>query len=107
MKYLILFCIILFALPGFGQSLFTSISTSDGGQDSVVYKKLPNTSESFKGDSIYYKITYQKQGETYITITEPFTDQDTLIGKVLFNNYTDGSRQYKEANLDWEAAEKG
>jgi len=81
MKYLFFFIILVFALPGFGQ------------QDSVVYEKRLNTSDLYKGDSIYYKITYQKQGETYITITEPFTDQDTLIGKVLFNNYTDASRQ--------------
>jgi hypothetical protein len=78
-----------------------------GQQDSIVYEKRVNTSETLKGDSIYYKITYQKQGETFTTITEPFTDQDTLIGKVLFNNYTDASRQYKEAILAWEAAEKG
>jgi len=91
----ILFILLLAPLALFGQ------------QDSIVYEKRVNTSETLKGDSIYYKITYQKQGETFITITEPFTDQDTLIGKVLFNNYTDASRQYKEAILAWEAAKKG
>ena len=95
MKHIFLFLFIASTLSAFGQ------------QDSVVYEKRLNTSDLYKGDSIYYKITYQKQGETYITITEPFTDQDTLIGKVLFNNYTDASRQYKEAILAWEAAEKG
>lgn len=91
----ILFILLLAPLALFGQ------------QDSIVYEKRVNTSETLKGDSIYYKITYQKQGETFTIITEPFTDQDTLIGKVLFNNYTDASRQYKEAILAWEAAEKG
>ena len=95
MKYLFLFCIILCALPAMAQ------------QDSIVYEKRVNTSDSYKGDSIYYKTTYQKQGETFITITEPFSDQDSLIGNVLFNNYTDASRQYREAILAWEAAEKG
>ena len=95
MKYLFIFIILVFALPGFGQ------------QDSVVYEKRVNTSETFKGDSIFYKVTYQRQGEIFITITEPFTDQDSLIGNVLFNNYTDASRQYKQAIQEWEAQEKG
>lgn len=95
MKYILLFCILLFALPALAQ------------QDSIVYEKRVNTSDSYKGDSIYYKVTYQKQGEIYITITEPFTDQDTLIGNVLFNNYTDASRQYKQALLAWEEQERG
>ena len=95
MKYLFIFIILVFALPGFGQ------------QDSVVYEKRVNTSETFKGDSIFYKVTYQRQGEIFITITEPFTDQDSLIGNVLFNNYTDASRQYKQAIQAWEAQEKG
>lgn len=95
MKQILIFCIVLFALPAMAQ------------QDSIVYEKRVNTSDSYKGDSIYYKTTYQKQGETFITITEPFSDQDSLIGNVLFNNYTDASRQYREAILAWEAAEKG
>ena len=95
MKYLFIFIILVFALPGFGQ------------QDSVVYEKRVNTSETFKGDSIFYKVTYQRQGEIFITITEPFTDQDSLIGNVLFNNYTDASRQYKQAIEAWEVQEKG
>lgn len=95
MKYIILFCIVLFALPGFGQ------------QDSITYEKRVNTSDRFKGDSIYYKITYQRQGEIFITITEPFTDVDSLMGNVLYNEYTDASRQYKQAIAVWEEQEKG
>lgn len=95
MKYIVFFCIIFFALPGFGQ------------QDSVVYEKRPNTSESYKGDSIYYRITYTKQGDVMNVRTEPFTNVDSLMQQVLYNEFTDASRQYKEAILAWEAAERG
>lgn len=54
MKYLVFFFALL-ALPVFGQ------------QDSIVYKKLANTSETYKGDSIYYKLTYTKAGDVMIT----------------------------------------
>ena len=95
MKYLILLCILIFALPGFGQ------------QDSVTYQKLPNTSEAYKSDSIYYKITYSKQGDVMTVRTEPFTDVDSLMAQVFFNEFTDASRQYKQAIEQWEAQEKG
>jgi len=95
MKHIFLFLFIASTLSVFGQ------------QDSVTYEKRANTSESYKGDSIYYKITYQKQGEIYITITEPFTDVDSLMGNVLYNEFTDASRQYKQALLTWEEQEKG
>jgi hypothetical protein len=107
MKYIILFCIILFSVHGFGQPFGIGTSTGDSGQDSVVYKKLPNLSESFKGDSIYYKITYSKNGDEMNVRTQPFTDVDSLMKQVLFNAYTDASRQYKNAILVWEAQEKG
>ena len=94
MKYIV-FLFALFALPVFGQ------------QDSIVYKKLANTSETYKGDSIYYKLTYTKAGEVMILRTEPFTDVDSLMRNVLFNEYTDASRQYKAAIQAWEAQEKG
>jgi len=95
MKHIFLFLFLASTLSAFGQ------------QDSVTYEKRVNTSESYKGDSIYYKITYQKQGEIYITITEPFTDVDSLMGNVLYNEFTDASRQYKQALLTWEEQEKG
>ncbi len=95
MKYLILFCTLIFALPGFGQ------------QDSVTYEKRVNTSETYKGDSIYYKLTYTKQGEVMTVRVEPFTNQDSLMGLVLYNEFTDASRQYKQALLTWEEQEKG
>ena len=78
-----------------------------GQQDSVTYEKRLNASESYKGDSIYYKLTYTKQGEVMTVRIEPFTNQDTLMGNVLYNEFTDASRQYKQALLIWEEQEKG
>ncbi len=105
----ILFLFFLFPLALFGQFPFggASIGTGDGGQDSVVYKKMLNTSENYKGDSIYYKITYSKNGDEMNVRTQPFTDVDSLMKQVLFNAYTDASRQYKNAILVWEAQERG
>lgn len=94
MKYIV-FLFALFAVPVFGQ------------QDSIVYKKLANTSETYKGDSIYYKLTYTKAGDVMTLRSEPFTDVDSLMKNVLFNEFTDASRQYKAAIQAWEAQEKG
>lgn len=95
MKHIFLFLFIASTLSAFGQ------------QDSVTYEKRVNKSETYKGDSIYYKLTYTKQGEVMTVRMEPFTDQDTLMGNVLYNEYTDASRQYKQALLTWEEQEKG
>jgi hypothetical protein len=95
MKHIFLFLFIASTLSAFGQ------------QDSVTYEKRVNTSESYKGDSIYYKLTYTKQGEVMTVRVEPFTDQDSLMGLVLYNEFTDASRQYKQALLVWEEQEKG
>ena len=95
MKHIFLFLFLASTLSAFGQ------------QDSVTYEKRVNTSESYKGDSIYYKLTYTKQGEAMTVRVEPFTDQDTLMGNVLYNEFTDASRQYKQALLTWEEQEKG
>ena len=95
MKHIFLFLFIASTLSAFGQ------------QDSVTYEKRLNASESYKGDSIYYKLTYTKQGEVMTVRIEPFTDQDTLMGNVLYNEFTDASRQYKQALLIWEEQEKG
>ncbi len=95
MKHTFLFLLLASTLSAFGQ------------QDSVTYEKRVNTSESYKGDSIYYKITYTTQGEVMNVRVEPFTDQDSLMGLVLYNEFTDASRQYKQALLTWEEQEKG
>jgi len=95
MKHIFIFLFLASTLSAFGQ------------QDSVTYEKRVNTSESYKGDSIYYKLTYTKQGEVMTVRVEPFTDQDTLMGNVLYNEFTDASRQYKQALLTWEEQEKG
>jgi len=95
MKHIFLFLFLASTLSAFGQ------------QDSVTYEKRVNASESYKGDSIYYKLTYTKQGEVMTVRVEPFTDQDSLMGNVLYNEFTDASRQYKQALLTWEEQEKG
>ena len=109
MKYLILFCIILFALPGFGQSPFGGSISTQSAQDSVVYEKRVNDTHVFQGsDSIYFKITYVKDGNFIKSIMfEPFTDVDSLMAQVFFNEFTDASRQYKQAIQEWETQEKG
>ena len=107
MKYFILLCILIFALPGFGQFSTFSPALVSYQQDSVTYQKLPNTTESYKGDSIYYKITYSKSGDITTVRTQPFTDVDSLMAQVFFNEFTDASRQYKQAIEEWEAQEKG
>ena len=107
MKYLFFFCILVFALPALAQFPSGYIAQYITTQDSVTYQKLPNTSESFKGDSIYYKITYSKAGKVMTVRTEPFTDVDSLMAQVFFNEFTDASRQYKQAIEAWEAQEKG
>ena len=107
MKYLFIFIILVFSLPGFGQFTSGYVTFNTATQDSVTYQKLPNTSESFKGDSIYYKITYSKAGDVMTVRTEPFTDIDSLMAQVFFNEFTDASRQYKQAIQEWEAQEKG
>ena len=95
MKHIFLFLFLASTLSAFGQ------------QDSVTYEKRVNTSETYKGDSIYYKITYTTQGEVMNVRVEPFTDVDSLMGNVLYNDFTDASRQYKQALLTWEAQERG
>lgn len=108
MKYLIFSILLVFALPGFGQfQLGLSSYINISSQDSVVYEKRLNTSETLKGDSVYYKITYSTAGEVMTIRVEPFTDIDSLMAMVFFNEYTDASRQYKQAILAWEAQEKG
>jgi hypothetical protein len=106
MKYLFFFITLVFALPGFGQFSISATPFSYQ-QDSVVYEKRLNTSETLKGDSVYYKITYSTAGEVMTIRVEPFTDVDSLMAMVFFNEYTDASRQYKQAILTWEAQEKG
>jgi len=95
MKHTFLFLFLASTLSTFGQ------------QDSTVYEKRVNTSETYKGDSIYYKITYSTEGDIMTIRVEPFTDIDSLMAMVFFNEFTDASRQYKQAIEQWEAQEKG
>jgi hypothetical protein len=89
-----------------------------GQQDSVVYKKFKNggtttlsielpTTSMFTLDSGYYKLRFSVNSGSLVISIDPFTDIDSLMGNVLFNEFTDASRQYKAAILVSESTEKG
>ncbi len=106
MKHIFLFLFIASTLSAFGQ------------QDSTVYEKLQNggvitlsvpaaKSDVYVKDSLFYKLVFSRVGERITIVIEPFTDVDSLMGLVLFNEFTDASRQYKGALLDSEDKERG
>lgn len=95
MKYVIFLFVLVSSLPCLAQ------------QDSVVYKKLPNSTEIYQSDSLWYKITYTRDGYETTIRTTPYTDVDSLIRRTLLNAYQDASRQYRSALLAWEGQERG
>ena len=106
MKHIFLFLFIASTLSAFGQ------------QDSVTYEKLQNggvitlsipaaKSDVYLKDSLFYKLVFSRVGERITIVIEPFTDVDSLMGLVLFNEFTDASRQYKGALLESEDKERG
>lgn len=105
MKYIV-FLFALFAVPVFGQ------------QDSIVYKKFKNggtatviidlpITSTFTLDSGYYKLKFSVNSGSLVISIDPFTDIDSLMGNVLFNEFTDASRQYKSTILAAQESEKG
>ena len=89
-----------------------------GQQDSIVYKKFKNggsatviidlpTTSMFTLDSGYYKLKFSVNAGSIVISIDPFTDIDSLMGNVLFNEFIDASRQYKSAILATQEAEKG
>lgn len=87
-------------------------------QDSIVYKKLKNggsttitidipKSGTYLSDSLFYKLKFSKTGEISLIGIEPFTDIDTLMKNVLYNEFIDASRQYKNTILSNESEESG
>lgn len=90
MKYIILFCILLFALPGFGQ------------QDSIVYSK--GVRENL--DSMWFRESFLKIGDSTGYLKIPWTMIDTLVINTLVNERYDAANQYRQAKLDWEKQEK-
>ena len=90
MKYLFLFCILLFALPAFSQ------------QDSIVYSK----GLRLNGDSTRYRETFTRIGDSIIYQKIPWTTVDSLTMRTLINERSDASIQYRQAKLAWEEQEK-
>ena len=106
MKHIFLFLFLASILSAFGQ------------RDSTVYEKLQNggiislsiptaKSDVYVKDSLFYKLVFSKVGERITIVIEPFTDVDSLMGLVLFNEFTDASKQYKGALLESEDKERG
>lgn len=106
MKHIFLILFIASTLPSFAQ------------QDSIVYKKLKNggsititidipKSDTYLSDSLFYKLKFSKTGEIIDIRIESFTDIDTLMKNVLYSEFVDASRQYKNAILNNEAEEGG
>ena len=90
MKYIIIFIILVFALPGFGQ------------QDSVVYSKGVRANK----DSIWFKETFTKIGDSTIYQKIPWTNLDSLVLNTIVNERYDAANQYRQAKLAWEEQEK-
>ena len=90
MKYLFFICILLFALPAFSQ------------QDSIVYSKGVRANK----DSIWFKETFTKIGDSIIYQKIPWTTVDSLTFRTLINERNDASLQYRQAKIAWEEQEK-
>ena len=90
MKHTFLFCILLFALPAFSQ------------QDSIVYSKGVRADK----DSVWFKETFTKIGDSIIYSKVPWTPIDSLVLNTLVNERHDAANQYRQAKLAWEYQEK-
>ena len=90
MKYTLLFYILLFALPAFSQ------------QDSIVYSKGVRANK----DSVWFKETFTKIGDSIIYQKIPWTTVDSLTFRTLINERNDASLQYRQAKIAWEEQEK-
>lgn len=90
MKYILLFCIFLFAMPSFSQ------------QDSIVYSKGIRAN----GDFTWFKESFTKIGDSIIYQKIPWTTVDSLTLRTLINERNDASLQYRQAKIAWEEQEK-
>lgn len=88
MKHILLFCI----LPFF----------SFAQQDSIVYSKGIRLNK----DSVWFKETFTKIGDSTIYAKVPWTSTDSLVLNTLINERYDASLQYRQAKLAWEEQEK-
>lgn len=90
MKYIFLFFILIFAIPGFGQ------------QDSIVYSKGIRANK----DSVWYKESFTKIGDSIEYKKYPWTNFDSLVVNTLINERYDAANQYRNAKIAWEEQEK-
>lgn len=67
--------------------LFLPIFSFAQSQDSIVYEKV---------DTMWYKVTYSKEGLNSNTSRQAFTTIDSLIKKVLVSEVIDAGRQYSQ-----------
>lgn len=71
-------------------------------QDSIVYSKGVRGS----GDSIWYRETFTKIGDSTIYQKIPWANVDSLTFNTLVNERYDAANQYRQAKLAWEEQEK-
>ena len=86
----ILFILLLAPLALFGQ------------QDSIVYSKGVRVNK----DSVWFKETFTKIGDSIIYQKIPWTTVDSLTFRTLINERNDASLQYRQAKIAWEEQEK-
>jgi hypothetical protein len=73
-----------------------------GQQDSIVYSKGVRANK----DSVWYRESLVKIGDSIIYQKVPFTDVDSLILNTLINERHDAANQYRLAKIKWEEDEK-
>jgi len=71
-------------------------------QDSIVYSKGVRANK----DSIWFKETFTKIGDSIIYSKVPWTNFDSLVVNTLLNERYDAANQYRQAKLAWEEQEK-
>ena len=83
--------------------LFLFIASTLSAQvDSTVYSKGVRTDK----DSVWYKETFTKIGDSIIYSKVPWTPIDSLVLNTLVNERHDAANQYRQAKLAWEEQEK-
>jgi len=73
-----------------------------GQQDSIVYSKGVRANK----DSIWYRETFLKIGDSIVYQKIPWTNFDSLTFNTLINERYDAANQYRQAKLAWEEQEK-
>ena len=71
-------------------------------QDSIVYSKGVRVNK----DSVWFKETFTKIGDSTIYQKIPWTNLDSLVLNTIVNERYDAANQYRQAKLAWEEQEK-